>query len=144
MLSYSLQKPTFEELLEFFYNTDDDFTIPLRTFLDLETYVRKLYIHASIYTCREDNKIVGVLCCYTNRPPEAYISHICVAKAFQHQGIFSTLHKMLVSHCLEKSITSISLQVNKENTLAYNLYIALGYSIISQTDTQYTLQLSLQ
>ena len=127
MLEYSHRTPGFEELYSFLRLSDKEFDIPLSDKLDLEVYARKLWENSTCITCREDGVIVGMLNCYTNRPPQGYISNVCILGDYQGKGIFVQMFSELCSVCHSRGITEILLQVNKGNHKAIKSYSKLGF-----------------
>ena len=130
MLEYSHIMPSLQDIREFFYETNDDFDIPLDQKLNIEEYTQKLYTYSDFFLCYEDDKIIGMLCCYTNRPPDAYISHVCVKSQYQGKGIFKELFKKVEDYCRDNYITSISLEVGCDNLVARSAYEKVGFVLI--------------
>ena len=135
MLIYKHETPSLEIIRDFFYHTDNEFDVPLSQKVNVDEYTFKLYSYADFFVCYDDDKIVGMICCYMNRPPEAYISHVCVASEYQRKGIFRMLFKELIIFCRSLNINNISLEVGKNNIKAQKVYECIGFkvSVINQS-----------
>ena len=143
MLTYKHETPPLESIREFFYRTDKEFDVPLSQKVNVDEYTFKLYMHAEFFVCYDDNKIIGMICCYMNRPPEAYISHVCVDSEHQGKGIFKELFTLVKKECFIKSIGMISLEVNKNNYNAQQIYKKLGFVDSNKTEHSTYMKLDL-
>ena len=143
MLIYKHETPSLESIREFFYRTDNEFDIPLSQKVNVDEYTLKLYTHADFFVCYNDDKIVGMICCYMNRPPEAYISHVCVDPKYQGKGVFGELFVLLKDRCLKNTINSIALEVGLLNVKARLAYERKGFVISEKTNRSYYLRLAL-
>ena len=143
MLIYKHETPSLESIREFFYRTDNEFDIPLSQKVNIDEYTLKLYAYADFFICYDDGKIVGMICCYMNRPPEAYISHVCVESEYQGKGVFGKLFILLKDNCLGKFIDSIALQVSLLNIKAQSAYESKGFVISEKKNDSYFLKLML-
>lgn len=130
-LSYSIERPSLHELLQFLYESSKEFDTPLEQKLDIPQYAQKLYENSSFIICRDNVHIVGMICCYTNRPPIGYISNVCVLSTHQGIGIFKQCFNLLIDYCKSSGIDEIHLEVNNQNHNAYNIYRHIGF----QNDT---------
>ena len=118
MLIYKHETPSLESIRDFFYLTDNEFDLPLSQKVNIEEYTHKLYTYADFFVCYDNDRIVGMICCYMNRPPEAYISHVCVSSEYQGKGIFKELFATVKHVCHTFSIKQISLEVGLINVKA--------------------------
>lgn len=130
-LKFSYGKLTFEEVQKFLWETDHEFPIPLSSRVDIDTYAKKLSDFSDFSICRDGECIVGMISCYTNRPPMGYISNVCIKSSYQGQRIFSVLLHKLVDQVKENGIKIIRLEVDKNNTKAINIYLHCGFSIVA-------------
>lgn len=143
MLTYKHEKPPLESIREFFYRTDKEFDVPLSQKVNIDEYASKLYTYAEFFVCYDDDKIIGMICCYMNRPPKAYISHVCVDSGHQGKGIFKELFALVKKECSIKSIEMISLEVNKNNYNAQQIYKKLGFVDSNKTEHSTYMKLDL-
>lgn len=143
MLIYKQETPSLESIREFFYRTNDEFDVPLNQKVDIEAYTLKLFTNATFFICYDDENIVGMICCYMNRPPQAYISHVCVSSEYQGKGIFNNLFILLKNNSKMNSINRISLEVGFANIRAQKIYKAKGFIINNQTNKSYYMSLNI-
>ena len=143
MLIYKQETPTLESIREFFYRTNEEFDVPLNQKVDIEEYTLKLFTYATFFVCYDDETIIGMICCYMNRPPQAYISHVCVSSEYQGKGIFMKLFTCLKSECVKQRFSQIALEVGVKNVKAQNIYKKMGFGIVKQSEHSFYLNLLL-
>ena len=134
MFVYEIKSPTLSELISFLYVTKDDFIPSLDIRVNIEEYANKLYRNADFVVCRCDNKVVGLVCYYQNRPPIGYISHVGVLKSYRRMGIMREMFFLLHKNATIRSIKELGLEVSCSNTPAINAYTKLGFRISRNTD----------
>lgn len=144
MLTYKHYTPPLESIREFFYRTDKEFDVPLSQKVNIDEYASKLYTYAEFFVCYDDDKIIGMICCYMNRPPKAYISHVCVDSGHQGKGIFKELFALVKKECSIKSIEMISLEVGKLNIKAQKAYKKESFSISNHMEHSYIMSFSFR
>ena len=146
MLRYERVTPDLSAIRDFFYETDEEFDIPLSQKVDVDEYTMKLYEYSDFYVCFDGVDIAGLICCYTNRPPDAYISHVCVRREYQSRGIFK---HMLLHQQTKKAVSfhyqinTISLEVAHKNLRARTVYERLGFVLESEREESSILKLKL-
>ena len=128
MLEYSIQTPEFQELLDFLKRSDVEFDSPLSAKVDLEEYAAKLWEHSTVVTCRDNGVIIGMINCYTNRPPRGFISNVCVLSGYQGKGVFAKMFSLLCRECCSIGVEEIVLEVNKTNDKALVAYSKIGFT----------------
>lgn len=137
MFVFKNETPSLEAIRDFFYRADKDFDIPISHRVTIEEYTFKLYSYSNFYVCYDSDEIIGMICCYMNRPPEAYISYVCVSSKYQGQGVFSSLFEMLERECVCSSISKIKLEVNIDNLRAMRAYEKKGFVITETIRSSY-------
>lgn len=143
MLRYERVTPDLSAIRDFFYETDEEFDIPLSQKVDVDEYTMKLYEYSDFYVCFDGVDIAGLICCYTNRPPDAYISHVCVRREYQSRGIFKHMLGILKDYCMDNQINTISLEVAHKNLRARTVYERLGFVLESEREESSILKLKL-
>lgn len=129
-LQFSYGKLSFEEVRVFLLETDGEFLIPLSTHIDIDAYAKKLSEFSDFSICRDGKCIVGMISCYTNRPPMGYISNVCVKKQYQDQKVFSRLYHNLLHHVKSLGVSIIRLEVDGRNEKAQSVYRHFGFDSI--------------
>ena len=120
-------KLSFEEVLFFLQETDNEFPSPLSEHVDIYTYAKKLADFSDFSVCRVDSRIVGMVSCYTNHPPLGYISNVCIMKQYQGIRLFSVLFQNLLTNLRNKDIKCLQLEVDPINEKALNIYKHYGF-----------------
>lgn len=123
---------TFEQVLAFLLDTDKEFQHPLSEKVNLEEYARKLSLCSSFSYCIGQDEIIGMISCYTNQPPEGYISNVCVKSAYQGQGVFSKLLDELIEKTSTLGIKRLKLEVNDDNENAIRIYEKRGFHTVEK------------
>lgn len=141
-LLFSYGKLTFEEVRQFLQETDNEFPTPLSARVDIDAYAKKLSEFSDFSICRDGESIVGMISCYTNRPPIGYISNVCIMSAYQGLRVFSELFHRLVDKVKGNGIKIIRLEVDSNNTKAKDVYIHCGFSVVA-CDNKCILELNL-
>lgn len=137
MLIFKYETPSLEAIRNFFHRTDDEFEEPLSQRINIEEYTLKLYTYADFFVCYSNNEIAGMICCYINNPPLAYIPYVCVHSQHQRKGIFSRLFEMLEKECISQNMSQIKLEVKLNNTKAIKSYKKMEFEIIDTTPSSY-------
>ena len=126
-LQFTYGKLAFEEVRTFLLETDVEFPTPLSAHVDIDAYARKLSEFSDFSLCRDGEEIVGMISCYTNRPPLGYMTNACVKKRYQAQRVFSKLFRQLCVHAREQGILRLQLEVDANNDNARRVYGHYGF-----------------
>ena len=129
-LRFSYGRLSFEEVWQFLIETDNLFPTSLSLHVNIDSYARKLSDFSDFSICRDPKGIVGMISCYTNKPPVGYISNVCVKNEFQGMGVFTKMFMLLVAKAKEKGIETLRLEVDLNNSKALNLYSLLGFHLV--------------
>lgn len=131
------------ELHSFMVKTKDHFEIPLDSKVNIRTYAEKLHRYSSVFVGKINEDIVGVLCCYLNRPPTGYISHICIYAPYQGLGILRNLFNQLKLVAIKRGCSTIMLEVDNSNIKAQTVYKHLGFHIEKYNDSSMLMSMCL-
>ena len=131
-IRYVFSPLSFQEVLSFLQETDTMFPTPLSERVDLEMYAKKLSGHSNFSLSYAGNQMVGMISCYTNRPPMGYISNICVKESYQGKGVFKEMFRRLVDEIKKKGIDRVRLEVDDDNVRAMDVYTRLGFSVVEE------------
>ena len=126
-LSYTYGKLPLEEVRTFLLETDNEFPTPLSVRVDIDAYAKKLSEFSEFSLCWDGESIVGMISCYTNRPPLGYMTHVCVKKQYQAQKVFSKLFQQLRDNAKERGILSFQMEVDVANSNARHIYEHYGF-----------------
>ena len=127
------------QLLEFLNQMKEDNNDFIKNDISLSQYVEKLMNHAIIYVLIKHTAIIGMVAFYANDTSKktAFISSIGVRKQFTGQALGL---KLLLKACKvskEKMMTTIGLDVRKENAIAIAFYKKNGFNIINESKELY-------
>lgn len=125
-----------EELYRFQVICDKDFIPPISSRVDLREYSRKLHDHSERITVTVDGNLAGLLCIYANdsQTSVSYISLVAVLKGYRRLGLGNALVEKAVSLSQRKGMSSIKLEVGKDNTAAQHLYRKFGFIVEKEND----------
>ena len=130
-LVFSYGKLTFEEVRSFLLVTDNEFPTPLSARVDIDAYAKKLSEFSEFSICRDGEDIIGMISCYTNRPPIGYISNACIKRMYQAQKVFSRLFRQLKAYSRIQGILRFQLEVDANNDKARRIYEHYGFRVLS-------------
>ena len=92
---------------------------------DLETF-EEAVDEELLYVCEVHNKIVGFALCYINEDTnDIHIGDICVIPEHRGNGYGTQIIQFILNDC----DNSITLEVEIENTKAFELYKKLGFEL---------------
>lgn len=126
-LLYTYGRLSFEEVRAFLLETDDEFPTPLSARVNIDAYAKKLAEFSEFSFCRDGESIIGMISCYTNRPPLGYMTHACVKKQYQARKVFSKLFQQLRDNAKERGILRFQLEVDADNSNARRIYEHYGF-----------------
>ena len=130
---FSYGKLSFEQVRRFLMDTDKEFPTPLSAHVDIDAYAKKLSEFSDFSICWNGGDIIGMISCYTNRPPLGYISNVCIKKEYQGKRVFRRLFFDLIARLTEKGFNRIQLEVDLDNIRALAIYHHLGFKEVQNT-----------
>lgn len=110
----------FYKIEPIFKNDFDDFWEPINLKSELEN-INSKYVVAKL-----DKKILGFAGIWFS-VDDAHITNIVVHKDYRHIGIGSKLLEELIFLAKKQNKTSLTLEVNTQNTIAQELYLKYGF-----------------
>lgn len=140
-MEFNIGTLPFDEVRTFLIETDKEFQTPLSSKLNIEEYAFKLAHHSEFSYCHDESEIVGMISCYMNRPPYAYISNVCVRSNYRNRGIFKQLFNNLVDTLKTRGFTTIRLEVSDDNVIARKAYANMGF-FFSERASEYSCYLT--
>lgn len=123
----------YEEIKNEIINLKDIFE-PLFERINIEEYVKKLSLYASVYILKTGAITYGLAAIYMNDEKRkiAYISLIGIARKYQRMN----LGTLLIHYCMEKAresgMKTLKLEVDKKNNSAISFYKKEGLKIIGE------------
>ena len=126
-MDFRFGKLGFGQVLLFLLETDKEFQHPLSEKVNLEEYACKLSQYSCFSYCIEQGEMIGMISCYTNRPPEGYISNVCVKSKYRGQGVFGNMLERLLKEVAVVGVDKIRLEVDEDNVNAQKVYMKKGF-----------------
>ena len=119
------------ELFNFLKQCDKQFIPQLSYRVDLLEYTQKLILKSTIIHAHFNNKIIGLIAFYANKPElhYAYISLICVLQQYEGQKVGKKLIEKCILRIKAKGFKLLNLEVNSENSHAIEFYLKKGFKI---------------
>lgn len=91
---------------------------------DIETF-EEAVDEELLYVCEVHNKIVGYALCYLNDYNDIHIADISLLPEYRGKGYGTSIMQFIMDDCEN----SLALEVETENTKAFELYKKLGFKI---------------
>ena len=136
-----------QEILSVLKRYDADFYPRLSNVTELSIYAAKLYDFAyCIYASDPTNKTPAGFCFFYDNnleAKEAFLTLIGVDKEHQGKGIARSLMQRMVDRLKNSGFISVSLEVNRKNSKAMNLYRSFDFSIFKQEEDSIFMKLYL-
>lgn len=140
MIKEILDEYEIEELLEIF--TPYFYTLKFGI-VDKHVYVKKIKKYGRVIALYENNDVVGfaTFYCNNNESREAFLSYIGIKQIYSGRGYGKKLMGKVLEICKQNSMTTIKLEVRKENSNAISFYKKLGF--IQMTDNKQSIYFSM-
>lgn len=126
-----------DEIFEYFDSLDTNFLRKLKSQVDLESYLEKIYIKASKILLRKNDRIVAAMFFYSNTEG-VYVSHVGVSKLFERNGYGKKIFEILQGQEKHKTI---SLEVDLDNQDAINFYETIGFKAKNRLESKLVMEL---
>ena len=128
-------KATAIEIADHLEDIDDTFIPRLSERVEIGDYARKIAGRAERFEAWAQGKLVGLLAAYFNDTDAgtAWITSVSVIPAYRNQGLGSRLLIECVEFAKHRHFNDISLEVDRENQRAVDLYSAKGFTVVSVT-----------
>ena len=141
-MKYSIEKLSQQEVFNLLVTCNNSFTPPLSQNIPytLEEYAERLATYADFVLAKEDGEIAGFLAYYTNAEGGfAYIPQVWVSDNHQRKGIGGQMLNVLIQN-IPESLSSVRLEVRKNNYKAVSFYDKMGFEVIKDNDNKLLLK----
>lgn len=125
------------EILNLLLRVDPFFKpTPLSVRVDLRIYAKKLATHAAHFFVRDNERLIGMICCYINdvNKTKAFVSNISIDPDYIGKGIGLMLSMECENAALKMGFKSIESEVHINNIPSLKMYLKLGYQIDRNLD----------
>jgi len=128
-----LNKATATEIADHLARNDDAFWPRLSERVDIANYALKIVDNAERFEGWAHGTLVGLLAAYCNDTKEriAYVTSVSVIPEFRNQGLASRLLVECVELVKHRRFNGISLDVDRDNPRALELYEAKGFTVVN-------------
>jgi ribosomal protein S18 acetylase RimI-like enzyme len=89
--------------------------------------------------CKDMSSVIGY-CSMKEQSPNVGLFGIGILKSYNGVGIGGQLMDNLLSYASSHGYDIIQCYVHKSNTIAINMYLKLGFSIVREEDTDYIME----
>ena len=143
---YSQESLSGEILFDLLKRVDNSFIPePLSVRVDLANYAKKLAHNAAHFSCLENLRLIGVICCYMNylESKTAFISLQCIDPAFQGKGIGRKLTKLCEDEAINRGFSFMEFEVHNQNMPIIKMYKKIGYYIVRKENKSFFMRKKL-
>lgn len=136
IIRFSLNSATEKELFVHLKEVNKNFDPSLDTRVELQAFSKKMKTHAVCFEAWNGSVLAGLIACYLNdySQKKGFITHVSVVHACLGLGIASALLEQCIVYGSEHGFKTISLEVNKNNNPAINLYLKFGFQKTTEKD----------
>lgn len=141
-MTFTNKKLDYETVLALLNQCENSFDPPLSQNIPytVSDYAKKLSEFAWFILCVDGNEIIGFTAYYLNQEGHfAYIPQIWVSDNHQRKGIGSCMLDEIIK-AAPKFVTSIRLEVRKNNYKAVSFYEGTGFSAIDSNEGKVLLE----
>lgn len=133
ILKFHINKAEEKEIFSHLMEMDNFFVPPLHTYVDIKDYAHKLFTKAIRFEVWKDDELKGLIAGYANKENNQYfISNYSVSPDLQSLKAAYNLLTKVDEYCKENGISSISLEVQTENSKAIAFYKRNGFMQIKE------------
>lgn len=117
----------------------------LATGATLPSYVSKIHACAERFEAWHESALVGLVAAYMNDASSrcAFVTSVAVHPGWMGLGIATHLMKMCIDGAMEEGMTMVTLEVEKVNAPAVNLYKRIGFEACDVSDSALAMTLRL-
>lgn len=148
MKSYRIAQNTvnISDLRKHLILCSEHFFPPLKTYVNVNDYAKKIYDKAETFEMWSSNKLISLIACYFNEEDlkEVYITNISTIPGYQGLHLATTLLEEVKKQAKKRKIYTINLQVKKVNYKAISYYRKQGFQFneILSSDDSYGMSLN--
>jgi ribosomal protein S18 acetylase RimI-like enzyme len=127
---FSINESKEADILRHLKACDRFFEPPLHTYVNIENYTGKIFLHAVRIECWHNNELIGLVAIYLNdvKSGKGYITNVSVLPGYSGRGIAKKLLQLAIAKAAEKQFERVALEVNRQNQKAIGLYEQMGFT----------------
>lgn len=133
-IEYRIKTASYELIVEHLNRCAVCFNPPLYTYVEIEKYAKKIFDNAVTFESWDRDKLVGLVAAYfnNNETKIGFITNVSVLEEYQGSGIASKLIKNVIRFGRKNSFVKLVLELNINNTKAFQLYEKHGFVVTEQ------------
>lgn len=131
-------KSVYNDIKNHLERCDTLFKPLLSSYINLEVYAKKLFEKATRYEVFYENKLIGLIAVYVSKDI-GFISNFSVENEFVGKGLARQLMDFCIGDFHKQNISTISLEVFKQNLRAIKFYSKFDFNIEKEDPLRYTL-----
>jgi GNAT superfamily N-acetyltransferase len=139
-IKYKLNNSNVTDIYSHFRKCDKIFVEEIEKRIDLKEYSIKLFNKAINIEAWYNNLLIGLLSIYKN-DIDGYITNVSVIETYTRKGIASALIKQVIIYSSINGLSNLTLEVNKNNLIATEIYKKYGFKVIKEKQDYYTMSL---
>ena len=141
---YKIKTAVENDLYNHLNECNPNFIPPLSNNVDILDYAKKIFEKAITFEYWFNDKLIGCVAAYVNLVEnKSFITNVSVIKEFNGLGIAYDLLMKVLEYQIANKIKVISLEVNKNNESAINLYKKLKFVHVLSTNDNLLMELKL-
>lgn len=130
-ITYQLNSSTLEQISRHLTACSKEFTPNLDTYIDIDTYSKKIKQVSIRFEAYENDTLVGLIAMYRNTEQRfGFLTNVSILPEYQSKGLAYTLLNSCKEYLRTYGIYTIKLEVYKTNTRAVNFYKKYGFTIV--------------
>ncbi len=132
-------------IIELLHELENDFDPKLSAVIDIPNYAEKIKNNAKIISYFDNGNLIAFIAFYCNdlETRIGFMSMLAVDKKNQGKGLAKNLIYSSIEFLKNENFHKYRLEVFKKNIKAINLYIKLGFKVISELDFSVIMELEL-
>ena len=133
-IELTVNRATSSEIANHLSETDESYVPRLSARVNIADYARKISGNADRFEAWSNGTLIGLVAAYSNvaTPGTAYITNVSVQPGYQGQGVASRVLDAYIRFALDRHVGRISLEVDRENHSAVDLYLAKGFAVVTE------------
>jgi ribosomal protein S18 acetylase RimI-like enzyme len=126
---FKIKTASAKEIFTHLKECDYDFVPPLSDKVNLMEYAQKLFKKSITFEAWSNKRIIGLIAAYLSKADDlsVFITNVSVIQEYKRCGIASTLMRNCIFYVLNHNLTTILLQVDKNNIAAIEFYNTFGF-----------------
>lgn len=143
-LEFKIDTATISDVYQHLHEVDKAFEPALSETININAYAEKIFNYAAKIEAWCNGKLVGLVAIYVNSPPIGFITHVAVSPHYTGLGIADKLMQKTSKLSVSSNISTIQLEVIRNNVKAISLYTKHGFSIEKSEFDKHTLRCDIE